>query len=197
MEKKKRGKRFNTRNKNTLTSQSKPRKKPVRNKLSNDDKVKNAQKVFYNNIQFKSNLEMYMYKLLEANGFMLDFDYEKHKIVLQETFKLDIPVYEKDRNKRYSLGLKTIRAITYTPDFIVYFKNTKKFFIVETKGLKTDAFTLKFKMLKNLVKNGFRLVIDNEIYELEEIHLPSNQEQCRTVLDMILYGRNKGESSVD
>jgi len=188
MEKKKRGKRFSTRNKNALTSKSKPRTKTPRTKNLNNDKVKNAQKCFYNGIQFKSNLEMYMYKLLEANGFLFDFEYEKYKIILQESFKLDVPVYEKDRNKRYSLSPKTVRAITYTPDFIVYFKNTLKFFIVETKGLKTDAFTLKFKMLKKLAEKEFVIEINNEIYELEEIHLPSNQEQCRTVLDKILYG---------
>lgn len=94
-------------------------------KNSENKKVINAIKCVYNDIVFKSKLELFFYKTcLEHNV----------KVILQPKFFLQ-PKYE-------YLGLK-IREITHSPDFFLEEYNT----LVETKGFKTDSYVLKRKML--------------------------------------------------
>jgi len=177
--KKKKSKRRSTMNKNTLTPNSK-----AKGKFKPNIKVRNAVKCTYDGIKFQSGLEVFMYKQLESqDGF--EYHYEKFQFLLQESFKNIIPIYEKSNStKSYGISSASIRAITYTPDFLVFFD--EKAFIIETKGLRTDAFTLRFKLFKKLMKNGLEIVHENKVYMLQEMHLPTNQDQCKTVLNRIV-----------
>jgi len=186
IEKSKKSKRFTIKNKNTLTSNSKPKKKKV---LPSQAKVKNVIKCEYNGIDFKSKLEMFMYKELETQKLFIDYLYEKVSFNLMNSFKNDIPFYERNNStKRYGLSTSTVRSMTYTPDFVVYYGD--KCWIIETKGLRTDSFTLKFKLFKNIIKDGHEIEIDSVKYKLQSVHVPTNHTECKLVLEMIMYVRN-------
>lgn len=114
------------------------RRKIVRGKLSwvkedkinkeENVKIKNATKVEYNGIKFRSKLEAYTYKRLIEEGF--NVKYEEETFVLQEAFEY---------------GKEKIRPITYTPDF------THKDFIIECKGFQNDVFPVKCKIFKKIL----------------------------------------------
>jgi|TARA_Y100000296_G_C5179952_1_gene263263 hypothetical protein len=63
-----------------------------------------------------------------------------------DIFNFDLqPVYELQTAFRDNSG-KHIRAITYKADFVVY--EDGKTTIVDVKGMKTEVFKIKWKMLK-------------------------------------------------
>lgn len=88
-------------------------------------------KIEYDGIKFRSKLEVYCYKKLkEANIYA---EYEQHRYTLLPSFKFDN---------------KTIRAITYLPDFV------GKNFVIECKGYANESFPLREKLFKYyLTKN--------------------------------------------
>lgn len=88
-------------------------------------------KIEYDSIKFRSKLEAYCYKKLkEANIYA---EYEQHRYTLLPSFKFDD---------------KTIRAITYLPDFV------GKNFVIECKGYANESFPLREKLFKYyLTKN--------------------------------------------
>ena len=96
-------------------------------------KVKNATPNTYNGIQFKSQLETYVYKQLKAHS--LKADYEPIKFELIPSFVF--------------CG-KKIRAMTYTPDFIV--EKNNHHFVLEVKGMPTDRYVVKRKLFLNYLK---------------------------------------------
>ena len=96
-------------------------------KLQNK-KVKNATKIIYDGIQFRSKLEAYTYQKFKENG--IKVEYENKKFTL-------LPSFEFHNEK--------VRAITYLPDFV------GNNFIVECKGFPTDTFPLKEKLFKRLL----------------------------------------------
>ena len=109
-------------------------------------KVKNASATTYNNIDFKSKLEVACYKKLETSG--LSFKYEPDKIILWGGKVLDkVLVYEPTKDKVFKLrtvGSK-LRDITYTPDFKVLYKEFIIYF--DVKGHVNDVYPIKKKML--------------------------------------------------
>lgn len=90
-------------------------------------------KVIANGIKFDSKLEHYLYGYLQLIN--SDFDFQ-HRITLVEGFKFN--------------G-KAVRAITMLVDFIVR-KNGKTYY-VDTKGFPTEVSKIKYKMLKNQLKD--------------------------------------------
>ncbi len=123
-----------------------------------NQKVKNATRVEYDGIQFRSKLERYMYQQLKDAGFT--FRYEEEKFVLIQPFEY--------------LGEK-IRACTYLPDFIVDIRDKIKV-VVEPKGRPNDAWPIKLKLVKKYLK-------DNNLNY--PIFLVRNQQQCRDVIDKL------------
>ena len=117
-------------------------------------KIANAVATTYNDIKFKSRLEVFMYK--ELKKAKIKADYEQKKYVLMEGF---------------IFAGKKIRPITYTPDFVL----RKYPVIIETKGFMTDVFKIKMKMLKwNLVNGDPAFMMD--------IYMPRNQKDCLEVI---------------
>ena len=96
------------------------------------NKYKNK-KVVYNGIKFDSKKEGAYYlklKLLEEKGIISD-------LKLQVKFELQ---------PKFQFGNKTIRAINYIADFTYIQDN--KLHIVDTKGVRTDVYKLKKKMME-------------------------------------------------
>tara|TARA_Y100000361_G_C10992308_1_gene254788 strand:- start:203 stop:592 length:390 start_codon:yes stop_codon:yes gene_type:complete len=90
-------------------------------------------KIIFNDIKFDSKLELYCYKLLNEMG--VSFTFQK-KIILVDKF-------------RYNN--KTIRAITLTVDFVI--ENEDRTIYLDTKGFATEVAKIKYKMLKNKLKD--------------------------------------------
>lgn len=124
-------------------------------------KVLNATAITQDNIKFRSKAEAKMYELLKDSG--LWFEYEPKPIVLQESFYptgwYEGTKYRKDK----------VRAITYTPDFIVKILDKKFIFIIEVKGFITDRYPLKRKMLIHHIESTHN-------YIFAEVHTKKDME---------------------
>jgi len=126
-------------------------------KKSKRQKVRNAQRLSYYGIQFKSKLELYTYKKLkEAN---LRVNYEKETFTLIDKFDYagrSMELFKRQGVKTFDWQRPHIRGMTYTPDFT----DMRGKWIIECKGHPNDAFPIKWKMFKQyLNKNhpGFTL----------------------------------------
>lgn len=100
--------------------------KPKQNKYKN-------KKVVYNGIKFDSKKEMNYYiklKKLEKAGKIKDLRLQVPFVVL-ETFKLNDKTYKKTK---------------YIADF-VYSDEEGKYHVVDTKGVRTDVYKLKKKLM--------------------------------------------------
>jgi len=118
-------------------------------------KIKNATAKEYDGIKFKSLLEVMTYKTLKENGF--EPKYEERTFHIWEGFTPHIPFYTKNKYKRKPKGIQVISNktvldgkelvdITYTPDFIIEYKN--KTIIIECKGMPNEVFPYKFKIFR-------------------------------------------------
>ena len=93
-------------------------------------KIRNASKIIYDNIEFKSKLELYCYSKLKENSILSE--YEKHTFELIPSFK-STTSFEPGKEKGISIIKEknnSIRRMTYTPDFV----NIKDKWIIECKG---------------------------------------------------------------
>ena len=107
-------------------------------------------KIIFNDIKFDSKLELYCYKLLNEMG--VSFIFQK-KIILVDKFKYND---------------KTIRAITLTVDFVL--EDEEKTIYLDTKGFATEVAKIKYKMLKNKLK-------DNPLTEVVWLNTQKNVKQ--------------------
>lgn len=94
-------------------------------------KIKNATPTIYKGVQYRSKLEVRFAMMLDAEK--IPFAYEEETWVV-----LDKQTY---------MG-KTIRCVTYTPDFII--SNV----VVEVKGFRNDVFPLKRKLIIKFINEN-------------------------------------------
>jgi len=94
-------------------------------------KIKNATPTTYKGVQYRSKLEVRFAMMLDAEK--IPFVYEEETWVV-----LDKQTY---------MG-KTIRCVTYTPDFII--GNV----VVEIKGFRNDVFPLKRKLIIKFINDN-------------------------------------------
>ena len=94
-------------------------------------KIKNATPTTYKGVQYRSKLEVRFAMMLDAEK--IPFAYEEETWVV-----LDKQTY---------MG-KTIRCVTYTPDFII--GNV----VVEIKGFRNDVFPLKRKLIIKFINDN-------------------------------------------
>lgn len=117
-------------------------------KNSNENKkVKNAKKIFYEGIEFKSKLELNFY--INSKTSKIPFLYEQYKTILLEGTKLEGYIYQPNKSKDLVLNTTKIKNMTYTPDFHNIFKNAnneKCLVVAECKGIQTDSYKLKKKL---------------------------------------------------
>jgi hypothetical protein len=121
-------------------------------------KVKNAKVIVYNNIRFKSKLEVSFYKILTQAGF--NPQYERITYLLWKGFKPTIPFYTKDKKtKLLKLDEVKLRDMTYTPDFT--FRYNGRLIIIEAKGKENDTYPLKKKLFRGLLES---MTLDNPLF---------------------------------
>ena len=136
-------------------------------------RIKNVQSMKIDGIEFRSRLEAFTYSELKKVG--IKFDYEKEKFVLLDKLKYEGVSIEKRKKKGklvFDQALTSIRSTTYLPDFT----NLKDGWIIEVKGLKSDVFSLKWKLFKHyLVKNNLNY----------ELYMPGSKKQILQCIEMI------------
>ena len=132
-------------------------------------KIKNATKCVYKGIKFRSKLELFTYKQLEAAG--IKSMYEENTYTLLPGFYLEMDSYEPSK-QGYKNNTKKIRAVTYTPDFVD--PNNK--WIIEVKGYSNDVFPIKWKLFK-------MYILENEMECT--LFLPKNQKQVKETVELI------------
>ncbi len=152
------------------------RKKPNN---SAGGKVRNAQRLKYYGIQFKSKLELYTYKKLkEAN---LKFSYEKETFTLIDKFDYEgrsMELFKRHGVKTFDWQRPHVRGMTYTPDFTSMRNN----WIIECKGHPNDAFPIKWKMFKQYMNNthpGFTLYMPRNHKHVDIVvqHIKDNDKR--------------------
>lgn len=153
-----------------------------RQKKSNqiNKKVRNANKVKYDNIQFQSKLELYCYKKLKEFG--IEFEYEPTSFELIPKFEYDADCYEsykKGTNWLFGTKSTVVRAMKYKPDFV----NLKDGWIIECKGHPNESFPIKWKLFKYYLKQNNLNI---------HLYMPKNQKHIDECINNILnniYGR--------
>ena len=110
---------------------------------------KKSNTLIYDNIHFRSTLEVDCYKLLIAEGF--DVNYEKESFELIPKMKVENALIylpsrktKKIRTTNLKQFLGTLQNAVYTPDFIMQYKDYKIF--IETKGRANDAYPMRRKL---------------------------------------------------
>lgn len=119
-------------------------------------KVINASPLCYNGIQFKSKLEVTVYKAFIECGIQPSYEPERH--IIFEGFKPTVPFYIKDKTKNVSLSNKKQIAITYTPD-LEFEYNGYKVYIEVKPAYCNDVYPYKRKLFRKYLEN-----IPNSIY---------------------------------
>ena len=130
-------------------------------------KIKNATKVQYNNILFNSKIELMVYKTLVENGFFPE--YEPHKFTVFEGYKPTVPFYTINKNTK-ELSLNSVKqiAITYTPDFILRYKEWT--IIIEVKGKMNAVYPYKRKMFRKFLEDNTKgNVLFFEVYTKKNV----------------------------
>lgn len=113
-------------------------------------RILNAEPLEYNNIQFKSKLEVMVYSTLLQEGF--EVKYEPYRFDIFTGFKPTVPFYEVSKKTRLlENNSKKLINITYTPDFIIEIGDYT--FIIEAKGLANDVFPIKKKLFRGWLES--------------------------------------------
>lgn len=110
----------------------------IRNMISSRNKYGNK-KIVSDGVSFDSKLEKYCFDMLKRLKFEFEF---QQKIVLVDKF-----LYNK----------QAIREIGMIVDFVV--KHKEKIIYIDTKGFATAESKMKYKMLKNKIKEESNTVV--------------------------------------
>ena len=145
----------------------------MKRKKRYNKKVRNATATTFNGIKFKSKLEKFAYQSLKVAG--IPFKYEEDRFVLIDKFVYEGDSIEKKKSRGKNVFVhssKNIPRATYLPDFT----NIDQGWIIECKGLRTEAFNLRWKLFKNM------LAKENKSYDL---YMPGNHKQIMEVIEIL------------
>ena len=150
----------------------------MKRKKKYNKKVRNATATTFNGVKFKSKLEKFTYQCLRVAG--IPFKYEEDRFVLIDKFIYKGECIEKKKKKGKNVFIKAsgnISQATYLPDFT----NLEQGWIIECKGLRTEAFNLRWKLFKNM------LVKQKKSYDL---YMPGTQKQIMEVIEKLKLKNN-------
>ena len=159
--------------------------------MTENKKIRNATRITYNDIKFKSLLEKNIYVLLEKQGF--NPQYEKFTYVIFDEFKPIVPFYEEETTKHKLSRLKKdnkvktkilllkdtkVKGITYTPD--ITFEYNGIFVIIELKGKENDVYPYKKKLFRKCLDDMY--IKDNKPVLFFEIHSKTQALQAINII---------------
>jgi len=146
----------------------------MRFKRRKGKQITKAKKHVVDGITFASGLELYCYRALKKAK--IPHEYEGKTFELVQKFKFEGLLMDKGKTKGKTTFKEkpgNIRNISYTPDFI----NLEEGFIIETKGIRTPEFKMRFKLfLKHLYDTDQKL----------DVYVPSNQKEVDATINLIL-----------
>lgn len=146
-----------------------------------NNKIKNAQIIVYNEITFKSKLDLMAYKLLEEKGF--NPQYEQNTFIIWQGFKPVVPFFTKNKARQVINNNKKLINITYTPD--IYFEYQGYKVIIEMKGFTNDVYPIKVKLFRKYIEQ----LQDSNNYLLFELY---TKQQLLTAIQIIEeYGKTR------
>lgn len=146
-----------------------------------NNKVKNAQTIVYNEMTFKSKLDLMAYKLLEEKGF--NPQYEQNTFIIWQGFKPVVPFFTKNKARQIINNNKKLINITYTPD--IYFEYRGYKVIIEMKGFTNDVYPIKVKLFRKYIEQ----LQDSNKYLLFELY---TKQQLLTAIQIIEeYGKTR------
>lgn len=154
--------------------------------MAENKKVRNATPFEYNGIQFKSLLEVMVYKTLLQEG--LEPKYEANTYILWKGFRPTVPFYTRNKKKQHVLNLKKLIDIKLTPDFYLEYKGVKV--IIEAKGMENDVFPYKLKLLREYLEKQ----PDKDRYLLFEIFTKKQLLEAITIIKD--YGNSREDKGV-
>lgn len=150
------------------------RKKRSPNRKRKSRQIVNATKCTYDNIEFKSKLEMYCYKALVREG--IPASYEKRSIELLPSFKDSAPFYKTWGKSELLERTANVPSITYTPDFEDNLENPYYGFFIEVKGRANDRYPLTVKLFR---KWRNKTECNKDFFELK------NEAEVETAIQII------------
>jgi hypothetical protein len=136
-------------------------------------KVRNATVTKKGKKTFRSKLELFTYNELKSNK--IPFQYEEIRFEIMPSFDFKPVSLEKKKSRGRVIlkeESKKVRAATYLPDFV----NINEGWIIEVKGLRTEAFNLRWKLFK-------KYLVDNKLFY--DLYMPGNQAQVKEVIKII------------
>lgn len=145
--------------------------------MAENAKVKNAKKVSYDGFEFRSGLEVFIYKTLKSEG--IEFLYEgiAYEIIPSLEFNSMIgywPNASGKDTKTLKLRYKSQRK-TYTPDFTFDWMNKKYFIVIEAKGWADADYPTKKKLFSKLIEDG---LVSSSIVIFMEPHTQRHVKEC-------------------
>ena len=150
----------------------------MKRKRKYNKKVRNATATTFNGVKFKSKLEKFTYQCLTVAG--IPFKYEEDRFILIDKFRYEGECIEKKKSKGKNVFVRSsenISQATYLPDFT----NLEQGWIIECKGLRTEAFNLRWKLFKNM------LAKEKKSYDL---YMPGTQKQIMEVVEKLKLKNN-------
>ena len=150
----------------------------MKRKRKYNKKVRNATATTFNGVKFKSKLEKFTYQCLTVAG--IPFKYEEDRFILIDKFRYEGECIEKKKSKGKNVFVRSsenISQATYLPDFT----NLEQGWIIECKGLRTEAFNLRWKLFKNM------LAKEKKSYDL---YMPGTQRQIMEVVEKLKLKNN-------
>lgn len=116
----------------------------IRRSPNGNKKVRNATSRVYDNIKFRSQLEIEIYKALAAKH--LHFTYEQFRAKIWDAKHFTVPYFNKVGKKPFGQITTKPICVHYTPDFLVKYKEWWIF--LEVKGKPNDVFPYKVKLFR-------------------------------------------------
>jgi hypothetical protein len=138
--------------------------------------ISRAIKTTYKGRKFQSRLEQHLFQLFDDAGVKIKYEEEVFTII--DKFHFPNASYEKtisSKDKLVNKGEKTHLAVKYTPDFTLDINGLKV--IIETKGISTDIFQLRYKLFK-------KYITDNNLNYV--LYMPRNQAQNKFVFEEVM-----------
>lgn len=129
-------------------------------------RVHNATPTSFDGIDFKSKLEVMIYRTLKEQGFYPVYEGARYTII--EGYKPLVPFYTRDRKTRLlKLDSKKVMDSTYTPDFT--FEHNGYTVIVEAKGIVQDAYVIKRKLFRKYLEANVPKSVYFEVYTKRQL----------------------------
>lgn len=127
-------------------------------------KIKNASKIDFSGIKFKSHLEALIYKTLIENGITPIYEGKTFEFVPR--LRPTVPFFKRIQ-KVFKLEMKPLQPITYTPDFT--FEHKGMLVIIEAKGMENDVYPVKRNLFRRYLESMNKPSIFFEVRTKKEV----------------------------